>query len=80
MLHPEKSKNIIFFTLGHENIYNDVVQPVRALEHLKCLFPTKMTKIPLVNLEFDRMSNEVKTLTKQHFSWFYIKPELLGDF
>jgi len=35
---PEKSKNIIFFSWDHENIYNGVAQPVRALEHSKCIF------------------------------------------
>ena len=28
----------------------------------------KMSKMPLVNPRFDRRTNEVKTLTKQHFS------------
>ena len=28
----------------------------------------------------DRRSNKVEILTKQHFSWFYIKPDLLEDF
>ena len=28
----------------------------------------------------NQKSNEVKILSKQHFSWFYIKPELLRDF
>ena len=28
----------------------------------------------------DRRPNNVKIITKQHFSWFYIKPELLGYF
>ena len=28
----------------------------------------------------DRKSNKVKILTKQKFSWFYIKPELFRDF
>ena len=31
-------------------------------------FSTKMTKMPLVNPRMDRRSNEVETLTKQHFS------------
>ena len=35
---------------------------------LKVLFLAKMTQMPLVNPRFDQMSNEVKTLTKQHFS------------
>ena len=43
-------------------------------------FSAKTTKMPLVNLGFDQRSNEVKTHTKQHFSWFYIKTKLLGDF
>ena len=28
----------------------------------------------------DQRSNKIKILTKKHFSWFYIKPELLRDF
>ena len=28
----------------------------------------------------DQRSNKIKILTKQHFSWFYIKPKLLRDF
>ena len=28
----------------------------------------------------DQRSNNVKINTKQHFSWFYIKPELFRDF
>ena len=35
---PEKPKNFIFSLWGRENIQNDVVQPVRTPEHLKCLF------------------------------------------
>ena len=47
----------------------------------KVPFSAKMTKMPLVNPRFDRRSNEVKALKKQHFFlWFYIKPELLGEF
>ena len=46
----------------------------------KVPFLAKMTKMPLVNPRFDWRSNEVKTLTKQHFSQCYIKPELLRDF
>ena len=37
-------------------------------------------KVPLVNPRFDRRSNEVKALKKTFFLWFYIKPELLGEF
>jgi len=46
----------------------------------KVPFSAKMTEMPLVSPKFDRRSKEVKTLTKQHFSKFYIKPKLLGDF
>ena len=35
---------------------------------LKVHFLAKMTQMPLVNPRFDRRPNEVKTLTKQHFS------------
>ena len=38
VLDSKKSKNIVFSLLGRENIQNDVVQPVRTPEHLKCLF------------------------------------------
>ena len=41
-------------------------------------FFTKMTKMPLVSPRLDQRSNVVQTLTKQHFSQFYIKPEILG--
>ena len=33
----------------------------------KVPFSAKMTKMPLVNPRFDRRSNEVKALKKQHF-------------
>ena len=70
MLDPEKSKNIFFSPWGRENIQNDVVQPVQTSEHPKCLFLAKMTKMPLVNPRFDRMSNEVKALTNFFFHGF----------
>ena len=35
---------------------------------LEVPFLAKMYKMPLVNPRFDRRTNEVKTLTKQHFS------------
>ena len=38
VLNLEKYKLIIFSAWGHENIQNDVAQPVRTLEHPKCLF------------------------------------------
>ena len=47
---------------------------------LKVCFLAEMTKTPLISPGFDQRSNEVKTLAKQHFSWFYIKLELLRDF
>ena len=50
MLDPEKSKNIIFSPWGRENIQNSVVRPVRASEHLKCLFQLKWPKCPWLAL------------------------------
>ena len=47
---------------------------------LEMYFSDKRTKMPLVNLGFDRKSNEVKILIKQQFLWFFTKPEFLGDF
>ena len=44
------------------------------------LFFAKITKMPLVSPRVNQRSNVVRTLTKQRFSQFYIKPELLGDF
>ena len=41
VLDSKKSKNIVFSLLGHENIQNDVAQPVRTPEHPKCLFQLK---------------------------------------
>ena len=38
---PEKSKNIIFSPWGHENIYNDMAQPVQTSERTKYLFQPK---------------------------------------
>ena len=45
-------------------------------------FSAKMTKVPLVNPKLTEGQTRLKSLflTKQHFSWFYIKPELFGDF
>ena len=37
-LDPENFKNIIFSLWGHGNIQNDVMQPVRASEHLNDFF------------------------------------------
>ena len=38
---PRKSKNIVLSLQGHEDIQNNVEQPVRALEYPKCLFQPK---------------------------------------
>ena len=51
-----------------------------STEAPKVHFLAKMTKMPLVNPRFDQRSNEVQTFTKQHFSQFCTKPELLEDF
>ena len=67
VLDSKKSKNIFFSLWGCENIQNDMAQPLGTPEYPKCLFSTKMTKMPL-QPEVDRRPNEVKTLTKQHFS------------
>ena len=37
----KKFKNIIFSQWGHEDIQNYVAQPVRMLEHPKCIFQIK---------------------------------------
>ena len=50
MLDPEKFKNIIFSPWGRKNIQNSVVRPVRASEHLKCLFQLKWPKCPWLAL------------------------------
>ena len=73
---PEKPKNIIFSPWGHENIYNGIAQLVWTPKRSKCLFQPKWPKYPLSTLGWPK----VKILIKQHFSWFYIKLELLGDF
>ena len=62
-----------------ESIQNDMAQPIRGIGAPEVPFLTKMTKMPLVSLRFNRRLNEVQTLTKQCFSQFYIKPELLKD-
>ena len=41
VLNLEKYKIIIFSAWGHENIQNDVAQPVQTLEHPKCIFQLK---------------------------------------
>ena len=46
----------------------------------KVHFLVKMTKMPLVCPRVDQRSNEVQTPTKQHFSQFYFKLEILEDF
>ena len=48
--------------------------------YLNSGFSAKMTKMPLVSPRFDRRSNMVWTLTKQHFSQFHFKLKLLGYF
>ena len=68
MLKPKKSKNIIiFFSMGlwecpewRGAAHSNTGAP-------KVPFSAKMTKMPLVNPRFDRRSNEVKALKKQHF-------------
>ena len=50
MPNPWKSKNIIFFPSIRKSIKNNAVQPVRALEHPKCLFLLKWPKYPLLAL------------------------------
>ena len=77
---PQKIQKIVFSPWVRESVQNDVTQPIRAPGHPKYLFLAKMTKMPLVNPKIDQMSNEVKTLIKQRFSQFYIKPELFRDF
>ena len=46
----------------------------------KVPFSAKMTKMPLFNPRFDRRSNEVKALTKKHFSWFTSNPRFTKIF
>ena len=76
----KKSKNIIFHPWGHENVQNYVAQLIRTLEHPKFLFQLKRPKCP----QSTQGWLIVKQCQNPHeitpFIFFFIKPELLGDF
>ena len=77
---PEKSKNVFFLPMGPREHPERHDATCSGTGVPKAPFSTKTTKMPLVNPGFNQRLNEVKTLIKQHFSWFYIKPKLLRNF
>ena len=76
---PEKSKNIIL-SMGPQEHPEQCGATRSSIRASKVPFLAKITKMPLVSQWFDRRLNDVQNLTKQHFSQFYIKLELLKEF
>ena len=80
MPNPDNSKRYYLFSMGpqkHLNWHNATYSSIEALE---LPFLVKLTKMPLVDPGLTKSQICVKITPKQHFSFFYIKPELLGDF
>ena len=76
MLDSEISKNIIFSPWGHEDIQNDVAQPIWMPKHSKCLISQNDQNAP----SQPRVDRRSKPLQNNTFHSFKSKPRFSKNF
>ena len=79
MPNPDNSKRYYIFSMGPQKQLNWHCATRLGIGALKLPFQVKLTKMPLVNPGLTKRQIWVKITPKQHFSFIYIKHELLND-